>query len=85
MATDLRDDVATVTTQLDGGTGRGQPPCDGGTGTVPAGRKPGRLPRGVDAAHLQRDRRDASSAEHQHRHHAGDGQRRFDSAEPAIA
>lgn len=72
-------DPPAVAPYLDrGAVGSGTPGrIDGGT-VVSAGREPGRFPRRVDAAHLQRDRRQPADTQDRDRDEGGNRERRLD-------
>ena len=51
---------------------------------VTACRESGRLPGGVDAPHLHRDRGERGQTQHQNHHQRGDGERRLDGGSATI-
>lgn len=51
---------------------------------ITTGRQPGRLTRGIDAAHLHRDRGDSTGTDDQDHHQRGDGQGRLDGGETTV-
>lgn len=84
-STDSGDDVVAVLPKFDSGTCRGEATADTGCLTIAPCRKPGHFTSRVDAANLQRERREAAETQHHDGKQTCDGEGAFNSAEAAVA
>ena len=83
-AADPGDHVPAVTAKIHRSPRRDETGDRRGGRRIAARRQPCRLPRGVEATHLQRNRDEARATQHHDGHQGGDGQCGLDGAEPAI-
>lgn len=84
MAADPGDHVPAVAAEINRRSRRDETGRRRGRDWIAARRQPRRLPRGVEATYLERDRDEARTTQHQNGHQGGDGQRGLDGAEPAV-
>ncbi len=84
MAADPGDHVPAVAAEINRRSRRDETGRRRGRDRVAARRQPRRLPRGVEATYLERDRDEARTTQHQNGHQGGDGQCGLDGAEPAV-